>query len=203
MLLAVNPNRMELLKLKRRLVYAQKGHDLLEDKLQQMVHQFIDLFKRTQQLYLKLQPEIEACFKNLLISQMLISQEHFLRYIEKFKIKMEVKIKQQVFMGIEMPLIELEVLSFSYPQDSFLEAEIAIRGWIKVLPRLLKFAQLVKSCQLLAEEIESTRRRVNALEYLLIPSINQTINYIRNKLNEQERAGLLRLLRIKEIIAKR
>lgn len=201
MLLAVNPNRMELLKLKRRLLYAHRGHDLLEDKLQQMLHLFTDLLKRTQQIQQELQIEIDSAFKNLLINRLLIKKEKFLALLESIEVKTDLKIQTQDFMGIKIPFLKLEVLSFSYPlKESFLDIELAVKKWIEILPKLIKFSQQIKTCQLLAEEIERIRRRVNALEYLLIPSITQTIHYIQDKLNEQERAGILRLLRIKKII---
>jgi len=202
MLLPVNPNRMELLKLKKRLIYAQRGHDLLEDKLKHLLNRFNQLLKKTQQLEEELRPQMSSFFKNLFLTGLLNKKEEFLSTLEEIKIETELKIEKQTFLGKEIPLLSLKVLSFSYPQTDILEWDLVIRKWVEILPQLIKLTQQIKSCQILAQEIESCRRRVNALEYILIPSFQQTINYIKDKLNELERASLLRLLRIKEIVSK-
>jgi V/A-type H+-transporting ATPase subunit D len=203
MLLPVNPNRMELLKLRKKLVYAYRGHDLLEDKLKQLLIKFFELLKETQKLKEELKIEMRDIFKSLSVVRLLNKKDDFLATLEKIKIETEIKIEEQSLLGIKIPLLSFEVISFSYPQNELLDWELVMRKWVKTLPRLIKLTQQIKTCQLLAREIESCRRRVNALEYLLIPSITQTINYIRDKLNELERASLLRLLRIKEIIRKK
>jgi len=203
MLLPVNPNRMELLKLRKKLVYAYRGHDLLEDKLKQLLIKFFELLKETQKLKKELKIEMRDIFKNLSVVRLLNKKDDFLSTLEKIKIETEFKIEEQSLLGVKIPSLSLEVLSFSYPQNELLDWELVMRKWFKTLPRLIKLTQQIKTCQLLAREIESCRRRVNALDYLLIPSITQTINYIRDKLNELERASLLRLLRIKEIIRKK
>ncbi|MCM8791822.1 MAG: V-type ATP synthase subunit D [Candidatus Omnitrophica bacterium] len=203
MLLRVNPNRMELLRLKKRLVYAQRGHDLLEDRLQQMIRHFMELLKKTRYLQEEVKKEIDCAYLNLLIARLANKKATFLKNLDNLKIQTDIHTEEQLFFGIKMPLLKLEIVSFSYPPaDISLDWQLAVKRWVEILPKLIRLTQQIKTCQLLAEEIEHTRRRVNALKYLLIPSLLQTIHFIADKLNELERTSLLRLLRIKEIIRK-
>jgi len=194
---------MELLKLRKRLLYAHRGHDLLEDKLKHLLYHFAEWFKKTQQLEKEIKEQMHAIFRNLFIAYLLEEKEKFLAKLEKINTQLDLRIEEQLFLGVKIPHLDLEILSFSYPPDELLDKELALKKLVEVLPKLIKLAQAYKTCQILAQEIETCRRRVNALEYLLIPSLIQTIHYIVNKLNELERASLLRLLRIKEIIRKK
>ncbi|MCM8799113.1 MAG: V-type ATP synthase subunit D [Candidatus Omnitrophica bacterium] len=204
MRLAVNPNRMEILKLRRRLIYAQRGAHLLEDKLQELLIRFNDILKRTLELEEKLNFELNLVFRNLFIGRIFTKRSDLISYLKEFKIPLFFKATEQSFMNIKIPSLKLEIPSFVYPLSLkvSLDIELGIKRLVEILPQLFLLVQQVKTVQILAKEIESCRRRVNALNYILIPSIIQTIRYIGEKLTELERASLLRLMRIKEILQK-
>lgn len=203
MILRVNPNRMEVLRLKKRLLFAHRGHDLLEDKLEELMRKFLDFIKKTNELNLRIRPRIKEAFSHFVLASVLTDKERLVKVLEKIKITTDIKFGTVKFMNVVVPSINLEKFDFKcdYPVDALsLELDLALKEFCELLPELVKFAQLVKTCQLLAEEIETTRRRVNALEYILIPAIGDTIHYITSKLTEIERSNLTRLMRVKEIV---
>jgi len=203
MKLSVNPNRMELLKLKRRILYAQKGQRLLEERLKGLLYHFMALFKQTLALEEEIEKETDSFLKNLWAGYLLTGKKEFFRSLKELSFGYQIKKEEKTFMAVRTPSLELQITSFNYPKEEInLDLELAVKRWSKLLPKLAKLACQLKTCQLLADEIESTRRRVNALKYLLIPSFSETVRYISEKLNDLERDALLRLLRIKEVIRK-
>lgn len=207
--LRVNANRMELNNLKEKLEVAQNGHKLLKDKRDGLMKQFISLVKENK----KLREEVEAELIDALEEFMLASSKVDPKMIEqavsfsKTQIKVDVKTKNQ--MGVRVPELKFRRESISENDDrddniygygfvqTSVELDKAIEGLNRALENLLKLAEIEKTTQLLADEIEATRRRVNALEYRTIPDYEETISYIRMKLDENERSTLVRLMKVK------
>lgn len=203
MRLRVNPNRMELIRLRRRLILAQRGHKLLEDKLEQMMPKFLSYIKETKELNLKIKQTLSQTIPLFIISESKISQEAFLRALDLVKTDIDLEFKEQKIMNVRVPEVKINkiAVSLNYSlQETPGELDVAILRLKDLLFDLVRFSQLFRVCQMLSYEIERTRRRVNALEYLLIPSIIETTNFIEDKLTEFERGNLVRLMRVKEIV---
>ena len=203
MRLRVNPNRMELIRLRRRLVLARRGHKLLEDKLEQLMPRFLFFIKEAKELSLKIKHKLSEIIPLFIISQAKISPESFLKALDLVKTDLDLEFKEQKIMNVRVPQIQINKISCSLNysfQETTAELDVAILRLKDLLAGLISFSQLFRICQVLSYEIERTRRRVNALEYLLIPSISETISFIEDKLSEFERGNLVRLMRVKEIV---
>lgn len=203
MKLNVNPNRMELLRLRRRLALAQRGHKLLQDKLEEMMHKFLRLIKEAKAVNEEVNKRIKRTFLHLVVSRSLMRGEDFANAVESAKIDLEFQVTLGRIMNVSIPQFGFKEPQLKLGYDFFRvppQFDIALSELKELLSLMIRLGNLLKSCQLLSFEIERTRRRVNALEYLLIPSISETIRSIRDKLNELERANLLRLMRLKEIL---
>ena len=225
MRLNVNPNRMELSKLKKRLSAAVRGHKLLKDKQDELMRRFIKLIRHNEQLRKQVESELVEAYKMFALSAAVVSipflEEALL--IPKERITLEISTKN--IMSVKVPEMQFiwqsendEVAAansdFSeagvgndkgslFPYGFFNTSDETDRSIIqlyKILPSLLELAEVEKTANLMADEIEKTRRRVNALEYMTIPQLEETIKYIKMKLDENERGNLTRLMKIKEII---
>ena len=198
--LKVNPNRMELLRLKRRLAVAKRGHKLLEDKLEGLIQKFMEEVRN----YKLLREEISEKFFSFLS----LGSFTYLR-IPSFQWKDlilinegETTLREKIIkeMNISIPIITVE--NIYLPKYSLLSTpetldELTLR-WEELLEGLIALANKERELLALSEEIERTKRRVNALEYKLIPQIEETVKYITTKLEELERGNFARLLRLKE-----
>ena len=196
MRLRVNPNRMVLLTLKKRLAVAIRGHKLLKDKLEGMIKEFIVSIKDFREKSKKIDDEFLNLERLLLFSKSQLGKEK-LELLSKPRVKVDLNVEKKNVMGVTVPEIKysFEGDPFNYPLEiSNFEYDLLNQGFINFLNDLIEY------CELLAAEIEKTRRRVNALEYVLIPSLNETIKFIKMKLDEIERESHGRLTRIKEII---
>ena len=194
---------MELIRLRRRLILARRGHKLLEDKLEQMMPRFLSYIKETKELNLKIKQKLQEIIPLFIFSQGKISQEAFLRALDLVKTGLELEFKEQKIMNVKAPDVKITkiAVNLNYSlQETSAELDVAILRLKDLLPELIRFSQLFRICQILSYEIERTRRRVNALEYILIPSIIETVNFIDDKLSELERGNLVRLMRVKEIV---
>ena len=185
--LNVNPTRMALSNLKGRLVTAKRGHKLLKDKQDELMRRFIEMIRKNKKLRLEVEEELSNSFKSFLLASAVMSPE-FLEQAVAFP-------KEQVSVAIETK----NVMSVNIPKMKFDDAILELHS---VMDKLLELAEVEKACQLMADEIEKTRRRVNALEYRTIPDLEETIKFIRMKLDENERATITRLMKVKDIIAK-
>lgn len=206
MILAINPTRMELLRLKKRLVLAQKGHKLLKDKQDELVRQFLSIIEDTKRLRIQVDDEIQSVYQSYSIAEGVVGGANIEGLFSLPGASTVLKSGMRPVMNLKVPVFEVDVTGdpFSYgdAQSSVL-VDRSVRLFGKLLTSLLKLAELEKSSILLAEEIEKTRRRVNALEYILIPNISDTIKYITMKLSEMERSNLTRVMRVKEVITAR
>jgi len=199
--LAINPTRMEMLKLKKRLKAAKHGHKLLKDKRDGLMKEFIQIIKEAKKLRKEVEPELQTAFQEFLFASAIGApwkiEEALL--IPRKKISLETRTKN--VMGVNIPIFDYKeednFSSYSLIQTPA-DIDSAIKTFSKTLKKLVKLAQTEHSAKLLAFEIEKTRRRVNALEYIFIPNIQETIKYINAKLTEQERNALVTLMKIKK-----
>jgi V/A-type H+-transporting ATPase subunit D len=209
--LNVNPTRMELTKLKKRLATATRGHKLLKDKQDELMRQFISLVKYNNELRKEVEQELYGSLKDFVMASAVMSSEFLEEAVAYPKEHITVDIKSKNIMSVNVPVMDFKrklegdegsIFPYGFASTSS-ELDDSISQLYNVLPRLLKLAEIEKSCQLMADEIEKTRRRVNALEYRTIPELEETIKYIRMKLEENERSALTRLMKVKEIISEK
>lgn len=205
----INPTRMELTNLKRRLGTAVRGHKLLKDKRDEMVRQFMIYIRRNNELRQKMEKALLNVSKDFILAKAqmgTLSMSEALLYPARAA-KFEVGEKN--VMSVDVPTIK-----YTGAQDNSDTANIpyafaftttaldnAVLGLAKNLPELLELAEVEKTCNMLADEIEKTRRRVNALEYVMIPEMQTNIKFITMKLSENERASTVRLMKAKEMMA--
>jgi V/A-type H+-transporting ATPase subunit D len=203
MLLKVNPNRMELLRLKKRLVIAKRGHKLLKDKRDALIQEFIHLVKENKTIREELENKLMKgyiIFSNASSLMSKITLEETLMF-PKAKSTIELTFKN--IMGVNVPkyIFKFEGNIYAYSLfNTTPELDLALRNFYEILPLMLQLAEVDKAVSLLADEIEKTRRRVNALEYILIPDLENTIKFITMKLDEIARSTTSAIMRIKEII---
>ncbi|MFA5090214.1 MAG: V-type ATP synthase subunit D [Candidatus Omnitrophota bacterium] len=203
MILRVNPNRMELLRLRRRLLLAQRGHKLLQDKLEEMMRRFLSLVKDIHYSKEDFMSRTRGIFRDLLYFRVSSSSVDFVGSLAKINSDIDIKVDTRRVMNVKVPVFDIQKIKIEKGYDFFkasAQLDMAVAQARDYIQSLLKLAQLVKTLDILSYEIERTRRRVNALEYILIPSIQDTIRYITQKLNEFERGNLVRLMRVKEIV---
>lgn len=208
--LKVNPTRMNLSELKKRLETSKRGHKLLKDKQDELMRRFIDLIKENKVLREDVEQDLSIAFKDFLLASAIMSPEMIEEAVALPSQKTNVEIAIKNIMGVDTPVMNFKVEKFSengsiYPYGYALttaDLDEAIRHLNKVMDKLLELAEVEKTAQLMADEIEKTRRRVNALEYKTIPDLEETIKYIIGKLDENERANITRLMKVKDIISK-
>ncbi|HOJ92151.1 MAG TPA: V-type ATP synthase subunit D [Dictyoglomaceae bacterium] len=199
--LKVNPNRMELLKLKRRLVIAKRGHKLLEDKLEGLIRRFMEETRN----YKIFRDIVEKEFLEFLALggftyiKMSGPLWESLIYVNEGKTTLTQKVDKKMNITVR----EAEIKEIYHPLYSLLETNPSLDSlslmWDKLLEDMVELANKERYFISLAEEIERTKRRVNALEYKLIPQIEETIKLITVKLEELERSNFFRMLRLKEL----
>ena len=206
--LKVNPTRMALSELKLRLVTAKRGHKLLKDKQDELMRQFINLIKENKKLRVEVEKELSESFKSFLLASATMSPLFLESAVSFPKEKLSVEIKSKNIMSVNVPEMkfvkeEMEgsIFPYGFVQTSA-ELDDTVVKLQKVLDNLLSLAEIEKSCQLMADEIEKTRRRVNALEYSTIPNLEETVKDIRMKLDENERATITRLMKVKQMLEK-
>ncbi|ATV36050.1 MULTISPECIES: V-type ATP synthase subunit D [Fusobacterium] len=206
--LKVNPTRMALSELKLRLVTAKRGHKLLKDKQDELMRQFINLIKENKKLRVEVEKELSESFKSFLLASATMSPLFLESAVSFPKEKLSVEIKSKNIMSVNVPEMkfvkeEMEgsIFPYGFVQTSA-ELDDTVIKLQKVLDNLLSLAEIEKSCQLMADEIEKTRRRVNALEYSTIPNLEETVKDIRMKLDENERATITRLMKVKQMLEK-
>lgn len=208
--LNVNPTRMELTGLKKRLSTAKRGHKLLKDKQDELMRRFIELIKKNKSLRMKVEEELQDSFKDFLLASAVMSPEMLEESVAFPKENITVDIKKKNVMSVNVPVMnfirklegdEGSIYPYGFAQTSS-ELDDAISKLYGIMSKLLELAEVEKACQLMADEIEKTRRRVNALEYRTIPDLEETIRFIRMKLDESERSTITRLMKVKDIISK-
>ncbi len=203
----VNPTRMELTRLKKSLKVARRGHKLLKDKRDELMKKFLELVRENKELREKVEEMMLKVHSNFLIARAVMSSEVLEESLMFPKQNVALQTSTKNIMSVDVPILDFDtnnedssnIFPYGFATTSG-ELDGAISTMSDVLPYMLKLAQIEKSCQLLAEEIEKTRRRVNALEYVLIPNLTETIKYITMKLDENERGNITRLMKVKDMM---
>ena len=209
--LNVNPTRMELSKLKKTLVTSTRSHKLLKDKQDELMRQFINLVKHNNKLRKEVEEKLEGSLKDFVMARAVMSSEFLEEAIVYPKEHITVDVKEKNIMSVSVPVMNFKrqlegdegsIYPYGFANTSS-ELDDTLSKLYGILPQLLKLAEVEKACQLMADEIEKTRRRVNALEYRTIPDLEETIKYIRMRLDENERASITRLMKVKSMIEQR
>ncbi len=198
----VSATRMELLRLKKRLVLARRGHKLLKDKQDELIRRFMELISDYQELRQDSESVLSLAFESFQGARA-VMPAHILETALLTAGVMELRVIETNIMNIRVPQFSLEEGSGSYGYsfaDTSCNLDISLEQFSKVLPLLVQLAAKEKAIALLSDEIEKTRRRVNALEYVLVPNLEEAIRQIRMRLEELERSALTRLMKIKDII---
>lgn len=205
--LNVNPTRMELTRLKRRLVTARRGHKLLKDKRDELMKQFLSIVHQNHDLRQSVEAALMQAHKSFAVASAVMSPEFLEEALLYPKQSVSLSLKYRNIMSVNVPLYDFKTLSedaseiFPYGLATTSgELDDAVITLSNILEEMLLLAQLEKTAQMLAQEIEKTRRRVNALEYVMIPQLQETIKYIVMKLDENERGNLSRLMKVKDMM---
>ncbi|HHV39459.1 MAG TPA: V-type ATP synthase subunit D [Tepidimicrobium sp.] len=206
--LDAKPTRMELTRLRGRLSIATRGHKLLKDKQDELMRVFITKVRENQALRKEVEKELHEAFQEFLLASAAMSPELLEQAVAYPKEHISVDIKRENIMGVNAPVMDFvrqlegdagSIYPYGFVQTSS-ELDDAISKLYGIMDKLLELAEVEKACQLMADEIEKTRRRVNALEFRTIPELEETIKYIVMKLDENERSTITRLMKVKDII---
>ncbi len=206
--LNVNPTRMELRRLKNRLKTAVRGHKLLKDKSDEMVRRFMLYIRENKRLREEVEGELQASLSSFMLARAVSSDAAIEEAVAMPGTVVKLRASSKNIMSVEVPVFEIEEGKNSelYPYSfAGVTAELddSIASLSKLMPKLLKLAEVEKTCNMLADEIEKNRRRVNALEYVMIPQLEETIKYITMKLDENERGATTRLMKVKSMLEQR
>ena len=206
---AVTPTRMVLNQLKGRLKTARRGHKLLKDKRDELMRQFMDVVRLNKELRRKVEEGMTGAFASLTVASTIMSPEMLEQALLYPRQSVELGMSFKNIMSVNVPVYSFrtknndpsEIYPYGFAQTSG-ELDDALEKLAKVFEDMLELAQVEKTMQLLAEEIEKTRRRVNALEYVMIPNFEESIRYISMKLEENESSTKVRLMKVKDMLLK-
>lgn len=204
----VNPTRMELKKLKARLKTATRGHKLLKDKTDEMVRRFSVLIRENKKLRDEVETDVAGVLSQFSVARSVMSIQDVERAFSMPSVFVDLECEKGNVMNVEVPKTTLtenksgEGFPYSFMSVTS-EADLSVELVEKVLFKLVKLAEVEKTTLMLADEIEKSKRRVNALEYVMIPSLNETIKYITMKLEENERGSRTRLMKVKSMLEER
>lgn len=201
----VNPTRMELTKQKKKLATATRGHKLLKDKRDELMRQFLDLVRENRALRRKVEAGIIKANKNFVLAKAGMDDETVNAAFMAPRQSVQLETGSRNVMSVDVPVFTFQtrtadpndIYSYGYAFTSS-DLDDAVESLSEIFEDMLKLAEIEKSCQLMAAEIEKTRRRVNALEHVMIPNAQENIKYIQMKLDENERSTQIRLMKIKD-----
>lgn len=203
----VNPTRMELTRLKKKLKTAVRGHKLLKDKRDELMRQYLDLVRENMALRLKVEEGIKNANRNFVIAKAGMSEQTLHTALMAPKQEVYLECGRKNVMSVDIPVFQYKTRTadandiysygFAFTSNDLDDAEKSLAD---ILPEMLKLSETEKACQLMAAEIEKTRRRVNALEHVVIPQTEQNIRYITMKLDENERSTQIRLMKVKDMM---
>ena len=205
----INPTRMELTRLKRKLVTAVKGHRLLKDKRDELMREFLDLVRENMALRVKVEEGIRSANANFVLAKAGMSEEVLRSALMAPKQEVNLEVGKKNVMSVDIPVFrystrtsdENDIYSYGFAFTTG-DLDSAVKSLADILPDMMKLAETEKACQLMAAEIEKTRRRVNALEHVIIPDTRAGIRYITMKLDENERSTQVRLMKVKDMMLK-
>ena len=201
----VNPTRMELTKLKKQLATSVRGHKLHKDKQDEMVRQYMLLIKKNRALRLEVEEELNKVMKTFAVANLNAGSLGVNEALMIPSKSLELSLSEKIIMNIHVPVINTYDdqrkidLTYDFAQTPS-NLDSSVLELSNLLPKLVKLAEIEKTCDMLAVEIEKTRRRVNAIEYVMIPSYEETIHFITMKLDDNERSNTIRLMKSKELI---
>lgn len=206
--LNVNPTRMELRRLKARLKTAVRGHKLLKDKSDEMIRQFMVYARKNKQLRMETEAALSDALKGFMLARAVSDDQVIEEAVAMPASFVEAEVSTKSVMSVEVPSIKIKEqkaqdmfpYSFSSVTAELDDSIVTLNG---VVAKMVELAEVEKTCNMLADEIEKNRRRVNALEYVMIPELEETIKYISMKLEEQERSNVVRLMKVKDMIQNR
>ncbi|MDD5492893.1 MAG: V-type ATP synthase subunit D [bacterium] len=203
MRLNINPTRMELLKLRRRTAIARRGHKLLKDKQDELMRTFMELIEKLKNSRQETEKELREATAHYILNKAQIGEEAIEELWQGLKAEVEVSWSWEPLMNLQLPRYQVATkaqdIVYGY-LDTTLALDQMTEKYKNLLVQLVALAEQEKVIKLLAEEIGKTRRRVNALEYILIPNLIETMRYINMKLIEHERGTITRLMKIKDIV---
>ena len=205
--LNVNPTRMNLTALKKRLKTATRGHKLMKDKRDELMKEFLELARENGRLRQTVEEKLTGMYQNFSIASAVMSREVMEESLMIPKQGVVLDVGNKNIMSVNVPVCSFEttandagdIYPYGYASTSG-ELDNAISGLTDIFPLLLELAAKEKEVQLIAAELEKTRRRVNALEYVMIPQLQMTIKYIQMKLDENERGNQTRLMKVKDMM---
>ena len=203
----VNPTRMELTRLKKKLAVASRGHKLLKDKRDELMRQFLDIVRENKTLREKVEREVEKANKSFIMARSVMQKEALGAALMMPKQEVSVGITGKNIMSVDVPVFQTKTKTAD-PHDIFSygyaftggDLDDGVQTLSDLLPELMRLAEQENASQLLAAEIEKTRRRVNALEHVMIPDLLDTIRFITMKLDENERSNITRLMKVKDMM---
>ena len=203
----ITPTRMVLNQLKGRLKTAARGHKLLKDKRDELMRQFMDVIRLNKELRTRVEAGLTEAFGALTVASAVMSPEMLEQALMYPRQSVELSVKYKNIMSVNVPQYSFstktadagEIYPYGFAQTSG-ELDVAMQAISSVFEDMLERARVEKTMQLLAEEIEKTRRRVNALEYVMIPEMEENIRYISMKLAENENATKVRLMKVKDMV---
>ena len=200
---------MELSKLKKKLTSAQRGHKLLKDKRDELMRQFMNLIKENRPLRTEVEAAISEANRYMAVAGSVMQREVLETALMLPKQEVELEVKEKNVMSVYIPEFTTKFRSgdtndiYSYGMAfTSIDLDGAVSALNSVLPKMIRLAEVEKACQLMADEIEKTRRRVNALEHIMIPDYEETIKYITMKLSENERSTTTSLMKVKDMVLK-
>ena len=206
-ILNVNPTRMELTNLKRKLVTARRGHKLLKDKRDELMRRFLDMVRENKELRIEVEQGIERANTAMSVARCVMSDKSLDVALMLPRQEMSLEVSEKNVMSVMIPVFDVkfktadenDIYSYGFAETSG-DLDDAVKALSDIMPKLIRLAELEKSCRLLADEIAKTRRRVNALAHVMIPQYAETIKFIAMKLDENERSTTTRLMKVKDMM---
>ena len=206
----VTPTRMELTRLKKKRITAVRGHKLLKDKRDELMRQYLDLVRENMDLRKRVEAGILSANRNFVIAKAGMSEPELHTALLAPKQEVQLKPGKKNVMSVDIPTFdykmrtadENDIYSYGFAFTSS-DLDDAVKSLADILPDMIRLAECEKACQMMASEIEKTRRRVNALEHVIIPETEKNIKYITMKLDENERSSRTRLMKVKDMLESR
>ena len=203
----VNPTRQELTRLKTRLKTSIRGHKLLKDKRDELMRRFLDMVRENKALRIEVEEGIRKANDAMSVAGCVMSDKSLDVALMLPRQEMQLEVSEKNIMSVMIPVFDVkfktadenDIYSYGFAETSG-ELDDAVKALSDIMPKLIRLAELEKSCRLMADEIEKTRRRVNALEHVMIPQYEETIKFIAMKLDENERSTTTRLMKVKDMM---
>lgn len=198
---------MELTNLKRKLVTARRGHKLLKDKRDELMRRFLDLVRENKKLRIEVEDGIKQANAAMSVARCVMSDKALDVALMLPTQEMSLEVGEKNVMSVMIPVFDVrfktadenDIYSYGFAETSG-DLDTAVKALSDIMPKMIRLAETEKSCRLMADEIEKTRRRVNALEHVMIPQYKETIKYISMKLDENERSTTTRLMKVKDMM---